>query len=1081
MRNHLLYFLFLCIVCNTATKAQTITTIAGTGTYGFFGDGGLATAAQFKSPRGIIADNSGNIYISDYENHRVRKISPSGVITTIGGNGTATISGDGGPATAAGIAFPAGLALDKLGNLYIAEPNMGIIRKINTSGIVSRYAGDNPSSVLGDGGPATAADLNLPINIAIDTAGNLYIADVSAHRVRKVNTAGVITTFAGTGSGGLSGDGGPANAAQLDRPFGVAADKNGNIYIADSDNRRIRKVNAAGIISTYAGNGSSVDTGDGGPALWASMYTLNVLVDPFGHAVVNTLYRVRIINNAGIINRLAGSSFGFGGDGGPAVLAQMASPTQSFIDTAGNLYIADMENNRIRYVAGALCTAAPTAGTVASSLSSDCYSYNLSLVGSSTNSYGITYQWYSSPTGSTYTAIAGATLGTYVAGVSSPTYFQCRVICSNTGLYNTTPGVLVNPVVTHTASITPSGSATICTGDSATLTANTVAAGITYQWLKDGGAIPGATNMVYKAHVQGYYSVIETNALGCGAYSNTDTVNVVGLLSPNDTTICKGTSLALSYHLKDTTQAFDNFIFYAKDPTTGKWAIWRKNVFTNNYQPIFNDFYNRVNAVVSADGREMIYIKYRPQPAGGMSAQTMDSAWICRSTSGGLNERIVFVVPQFNKYAIYDLDWSADKQKILFSNGHDRYPITTATRDGDVFVFHYNTNLITNITALEDYWSKYCKFSPSDTSFAFTRANDPYSAMPQQVAQWSIAGMPMGIITSSGTHPWPETECVLTSFDVPGEVVYRRGYTNASLYKHTIGGSSSETLLTTTPGYSGIYLTNGIYAATDTNNNIRLFRAGGALVGSINVPVISKFKNDGNYQVYSNFGASLNWLGAHFSPRPVFAWATGDTTPSINVAPITNKTYYCTTTLNGISCTDSVKITVDNPIAPVIAGPDINCIGTNDVIFSYPAGGSWSSSNANATVTGGTVTGVTPGAVTISYSFNNKCGTFTDTHNMAILTSEQCDSITAVHGAITESGLKVFPNPTEGQFTVEIPGVAGEATISVIDVYGRVVAALQTRHPSQLLELREMARGIYFVKVSTQGKSYMGKIELLGR
>ena len=326
-----------------------ISTVAGGGPVG---DDGAATAAQLYSPSGVAPDGAGNLYIADQNNARIRKVDASGMITTVAGDGTRGYSGDGGAATAAQLNRPSGVAPDGAGNLYIADVNNHRIRKVDASGVISTVAGDGTFGFGGDGGPATAAQLNRPAGVALDGAGNLYIADVNNHRIRKVDASGVISTVAGDGTDDYGGDGGPATAAQLNRPFGVAPDGAGNLYIADSWNSRIRKVDAAGVISTVAGDGTDDYGGDGGAATAAQLSTpVGMALDDAGNLYIADLFnnRIRKVDSAGVISTVAGDgTFGFGGDGGPAVAAQLYYPIGVALDDAGNLYIADENNHRIR-------------------------------------------------------------------------------------------------------------------------------------------------------------------------------------------------------------------------------------------------------------------------------------------------------------------------------------------------------------------------------------------------------------------------------------------------------------------------------------------------------------------------------------------------------------------------------------------------------------------------------------------------------------------------------------------------------------------------------------------------------------
>ncbi len=337
------------------STSGTITTVAGNGAYGFSGDGGSATNASLYEPAGVAVDTAGNLYIADSYNHRVRKVSTSGTITTVAGNGTQGFSGDGGSATNASLYEPAGVAVDTAGNLYIADTSNNRVRKVSTSGTITTIAGTGSRWFSGDGGLATNASLDNPAGVAVDTAGNLYIADTSNHRVRKVSTSGTITTVAGNGSQEFSGDGGPATNASLYSPYGVAVDTAGNLYIADYSNLRVRKVSTSGTITTVAGNGSQGFSGDGGPASNASVYNpYGVAVDTAGNLYIADLYnlRVRKVSASGTITTVAGNgSQGLSGDGGLATNASLSNPSGVAVDAAGNLYIADSANNRVRKVA----------------------------------------------------------------------------------------------------------------------------------------------------------------------------------------------------------------------------------------------------------------------------------------------------------------------------------------------------------------------------------------------------------------------------------------------------------------------------------------------------------------------------------------------------------------------------------------------------------------------------------------------------------------------------------------------------------------------------------------------------------
>ena len=265
-----------------------ITTVAGNGSQGYSGDGGTATAAAMATPVGIAVDALGNYYISDNWNQHIRKVDFNGIITSVAGIGTgfpdgAGYSGDGSAATNASIAWPCGVALDMTGNLYIADSGNNRIRRVDTNGIMTTVAGNGTNGFFGDGGIATNASLNNPQGVTVDSSGNLFVADTSNNRVRKVDTNGIITTVSGTGNGGFAGDGALSTNASLSVPTDVKLDGTGNLFIADSGNHRIRRVDVNGIISTVAGNGNAGYTPDGESATNASFNVNGMAFDGVGN------------------------------------------------------------------------------------------------------------------------------------------------------------------------------------------------------------------------------------------------------------------------------------------------------------------------------------------------------------------------------------------------------------------------------------------------------------------------------------------------------------------------------------------------------------------------------------------------------------------------------------------------------------------------------------------------------------------------------------------------------------------------------------------------------------------------------
>jgi hypothetical protein len=283
--------------------------VAGTGSPGFTGDGGLATAARFKFPEDVVVAANGDLYVADTQNHVIRKVTAAtGIVTTVAGNGSPGFSGDGGAATAARLNSPRGIQVAANGDLFIGDRSNSRIRKVlAATGIITTYAGTGTAGYSGDGGLATLAKLKVPQGLHLTATGDLYVADAGNSVVRKINAAGIITTFAGTGTAGYTGDGGLATAARLNAPEAVHLAPSGDVYIADTGNDVVRSVKVgSGLIATIAGTGTA----------------------------------------------------GFGGDGGAAVGAMLDTPRGIAIASTGIFYIGDRGNNRIRKVGGSLAVTA---------------------------------------------------------------------------------------------------------------------------------------------------------------------------------------------------------------------------------------------------------------------------------------------------------------------------------------------------------------------------------------------------------------------------------------------------------------------------------------------------------------------------------------------------------------------------------------------------------------------------------------------------------------------------------------------------------------------------------------------------
>ena len=360
MKNlRIMKWILLSIICllTVDVRSQIISTFAGNGTAsGVSGDGGAATAASINAANGGAFDKYGNYYVAEVLGHKVRKITPIGIITTVAGIATSGYNGDGMLATTAKLNSPTAIAVDTQGNIYIDDASNFRIRKMEfVTGLISTVAGTGVSGYNGDNIPATTAQLGGVQDLCIDKFGNLYIADQVNYRIRKISTDGTITTVAGSGtfSGTGTGDGGPATNATFNWLAGIVVDTSGNLFIADMNTARVRKVNTLGVITTIAGNGAYTYSGDNIPATNAQINPIRLAFDRSNNLVIADKFNRRIlkIDDAGIIHSIAGNGIsGYGGDGGPATGASFDFPAGVVYDTCGNLYVAESSNRRVRKI-----------------------------------------------------------------------------------------------------------------------------------------------------------------------------------------------------------------------------------------------------------------------------------------------------------------------------------------------------------------------------------------------------------------------------------------------------------------------------------------------------------------------------------------------------------------------------------------------------------------------------------------------------------------------------------------------------------------------------------------------------------
>ncbi len=331
-----------------------INTIAGTGTSGYSGDGAAATTAAMNYPTHTAMDAAGNLYFGDFTNARIRMINPSGIVATVAGTGTPGYTGDGIPATTSRIVSTAGMVTDAAGNLYFSDYGGFRVRKLSTTGIITTIAGTGVTGFGGDGVPASSAAITNPWGVVLDQAGNLYFCDRYNQRIRKIDGSGIITTIAGNGTAGFFGDGGAATAALISDPTDLAIDLNGNIYFTENADNRVRKISNTGIITSICGNGVGAFFGDGGAATAGRVNgPVGITVDTAGNVYIGDWgnNRIRKINTSGTLSTIAGTAVGgYNGDGGNPATTELFHPYGVSVFGTGDIYICDVGNARIRKI-----------------------------------------------------------------------------------------------------------------------------------------------------------------------------------------------------------------------------------------------------------------------------------------------------------------------------------------------------------------------------------------------------------------------------------------------------------------------------------------------------------------------------------------------------------------------------------------------------------------------------------------------------------------------------------------------------------------------------------------------------------
>ena len=1118
------YIVFFCVLVTMGTSVSgqyRITTIAGNGTQGFSGDGGAAVSAELNQPMGLAIDAAGNLYFSDHGNNCIRKISTTGTISTIAGTPlSAGLGGDGGAANAAQLNAPVYVATDGSGNLFISDLGNDRVRKVNTAGVISTYAGIGDitadytafydvmiyedinagglgSSIynVGDGGPATAGLIDHPWGLAVDGSGNLIIADLLSERIRKVNTSGIISTIAGTGYGGFTGDGGNATAAEIYYAQNLCMDASGNIYLADNRNHRIRKINTSGIISTIAGNGIQGSTGDGGAALAAELYgPSSIGIDASGNIFLDDNYTVRMINPAGIITTIAGTgTAGFSGDNGPATDAQLNGAGYFVFDGSGNIYMNDIANQRIRKLSsctpptlaaitgtGNVCVGIPAPFLDATSGGTWQSSDNtIATVGTTGNVTGVAPGSltisYSINTGCGATVTSAVTVNP-IPDAGTITGATLVAPGSTTPLFDTNPGGTWSSSDNTKATVDGGG---LVTGVSAG------AVSINYTITDLCGTSGASKSMtVLNDHAPVLVHGNNPNVTICANYGSWSLMNN---LQVSD--LDAGQTLTWNLNLPPTNGTVNASYVTASTGgvVTPAGLFYQPNAGftgTDNFSVIVSDgilttvanitvYVLPVPAIPIVSGPSNVCtggtINLIGLPAGG--TWNHFSANISISSTGtvtGLHQGTTFAryISPANSYGCTS---SAD------------FPVTVITplstpNSGPTSMCLGGTVLLTNPTA-GGTWST------SDPTYATVSS----SGLVTGVA-YGGCGIIYTIINACGT----QTEVTLVTVPTPQHPVAIHGSSSAicpggvvTLDDATVGGvwSSATPALASVSGgrVVGIAAGNAIISYTLTNS----CGDHGAATRTVTVsplPPASPAVTGpailcvGTVTTLTGSPAGGTWLRINGDET---VYADGSVLPA-NTGSGT--IYY------GFhnSCGSSTAVYhFTNGTAPQldpVTGVATFAAGSTSSYADATAGGTWSSDfPALATISStGLLTAVNSGTEVIRYSTTNTCGTSAVTKNITITPHTGARGVDSTTTSTQSSWdeIKVYPNPNSGYFTVEVPATTAITTALVLDMTGKQISSKTSSETTIDFNLADLPRGIYIMNIMCGDKTYSKKIEV---
>ncbi len=943
MNKHLYFFAFLFTFFAAKSYAQCIYTVAGygylanSGYGGFSGDGGPANSAQLYYTTGVAFDNSGNMFIADQQNAIIRKVSKAtGIITTIAGSPmNAGYNGDGSQATDAQLNWPSALAFDKAGNLYIADQANSVIREVNmTTGIITTAVGNNVNGGAygygGDGLPATSDSvfLQLPTGIAFDKSGNMFIADAGNNVVREVNTSGTITTFMGTGTAGYTKNATGLSllnlqSAPLNQPSSIAIDNKGDIFIADKGNNVIQKVtNTLGLlwnIATVAGRDSTVGDyrGDGGPATDAKLNTpIGVTLDAAGNIYIadENNNRIREVIG-GKIYTIAGTiTQGYSGDGGPATVAELSAPWAVTLGPGGNIYIPDNFNNSIRVIKHC------TAGVYAYPDSS----YICSGDSAPLAAYGDSAFTWAPSTG------LNTTTGANV--IASPTVTTTYTVTGKPSGGKSFAVVSVFPVPTFSITSGITTTPGICAGGKDTLIANiSSSSGSTYSWNPSISNVISTSSTkfvgVVSPTVTTTYSLTVTNANGC---SNTGsfTVNVSTIkVNPSNPIICPlGTAtltasggLSASYAWSPSTglSATSGTTVFAKPASTTVYSV--TGTTSLGCKTTINDTVIVATPNVTATASPQIICKGSGSKltASGASTYTWAPSISLSSSTGASVTAVPSVTTTYTVTGVTSSGCSATA--IVIVNVGSTATITVNSSASTGLCSGQNATLTASPSSGFTY-----TWSPS-TGLNNTTGNS-VNATPSVTTEYTVTAtntsascsvvdsIPVVVNTPTVTVTASTLKLCSGDFDTlkaSGATIYTW---SPSTYLSSTTGSTVISDPWTSASYPYTYTVTGTYAGCTASATITFTVSATPSVTVTAAPST----------ICLGKSSTLTATGANFS----YFWSTGSTSSSTIVNPSGTTTYTVTGT-NTYGCKGTAKttVTVNDSVTVTTTPTNITCNG----------------------------------------------------------------------------------------------------------------------------------------------------------